>query len=90
MHGGAAKKMEPAQIAVVLASPFVAALVGVLLWWRMGQVEKEVARLRDTKQEMQVEIARMQGAVASMREMLTEVLHVALGRRGRPQPSDPL
>lgn len=82
--------MEPAQIAVVLASPFVAALVGVLLWWRMGQVEKEVARLRDTKQEMQVEIARMQGAVASMREMLTEVLHVALGRRGRPQPSDPL
>lgn len=73
--------MDPTQIAVMLASPLVVAVVGVLLWWRVGQMEKEIVRLRETKEAMALDVARMQGAIDSLRSLFTEVLQAALGRR---------
>lgn len=73
--------MEPGQVAVVLASPFVAAVVGVLLWWRVGQLEKRWDDNERFKQQVARDVAEMKGAVAALKELVSEVLHAALGRR---------
>lgn len=74
--------MDNAQsLAILLATPAGVAVVGALLWWRVGNVEKEVGKLRDDKQEVNHTVAKLQGAVNLMERLLTELVNSRAGRR---------
>lgn len=61
-------------VAVMLATPAGVAVVGALLWWRTGRVESEVLRLRDDRHKLGNDVARMQGTVETLGELVRTVL----------------
>lgn len=75
--------MDPVQIGLLLGTPTVTAVVGALLWWRMGRVETEVQRMRDDRHRLGNDVAVMQGAVEALKEVVVEAINAASSRRGK-------
>lgn len=72
--------MDNAQsLAILLATPAGVAVVGALLWWRVGNVEREVGKLREEKGNLISAVAELKGAVQLMERLFTEWL------RARPR-----
>jgi hypothetical protein len=65
------------QVAVDTILPQILAAGGVtaVLWWRMAQVEKEVLRLRDSRHELHTSVARVEGAVATLTDIVSRALN---------------
>lgn len=59
-----------------LLTPVGVAVVGALLWWRMSRVESEVLRLRDGRHEVNNAVARMEGAVNTLHDVVVGVLRI--------------
>lgn len=57
-----------------LLTPVGVAVVGALLWWRIGHVEKEVGKLRTDRHELGNDVAKMQGTVETLKEVVIDVL----------------
>ena len=55
-------------------------VLGVLMWWRIGRVEKEVMRLRDDRHAMANTVSSIEGAVDVLRGVTTEVLSTLIRR----------
>lgn len=68
-----------------LATPLGVIVVGVVLWFKVNTLEKEVTRLRDDRHELNSRVGEMTGAVETLRGIVTEVLavdkHVHVTRR---------
>lgn len=75
--------MEPVQIGLLLATPTAVAVVGALLWWRMGRVEREVHELRNDRVADGLSVAKMQGTVETLRDIVMQAIQVAASRRGK-------
>lgn len=74
--------MDNAQsLAILLATPAGVAVVGALLWWRVGNVEREVGKLREDKHTTNQTVAELKGSVEIMREVVTEFIGARGGRR---------
>lgn len=71
---------SPQTLALLLATPAGVAVVGALLWWRVGIVEKEVIQLRVAKGEDQKLIAELRGSVQLMERLVTELATSLLAR----------
>lgn len=74
---------NPQTLAVLLATPAGVAVVGALLWWRVGNVEREVVQLRVAKGEDQKIIAELRGSVQLMERLVTELATSLLARHRR-------
>lgn len=76
--------MDNAQsLAILLATPAGVAVVGALLWWRVGNVEREVTKLRDQKHEDASTIAALKGSVDLMERLVSDLVNNYLAPRSR-------
>lgn len=67
-------------LAILLATPAGVAVVGALLWWRVGSVEREVRDLRRERHDMSATVAELKGSVQLMESLVTDWFN-SLGRR---------
>ena len=74
--------MDNAQsLAILLATPAGVAVVGALLWWRVGNVEKEVTKLRSDRHELNGTVAELKGSVQVMTSLFTDWFNRRKGDR---------
>lgn len=71
---------SPQTLALLLATPAGVAVVGALLWWRVGNVEREVVSLREAKGQDQKIIAELRGSVQLMERLVTDLATSLLSR----------
>ncbi len=65
--------MDNAQsLAILLATPAGVAVVGALLWWRVGNVEREVLKSRTDRQELRGTVAELKGTVQTLTSLFTD------------------
>lgn len=74
--------MDNAQsLAILLATPAGVAVVGALLWWRVGNTEREVRELRTMRHDVNNSLAKLQGTVSSLENIVIQVL--SANRKGK-------
>jgi len=69
-----------------IVTPIGVVVVGVLLWWRMGRVEKELDRLQVARDELAERLGQIGVTVNLLREWTGELWRSA-GARGAVSPS---
>jgi len=75
--------MDNAQsLAILLATPAGVAVVGALLWWRVGNVEREVKTLRADRHETNSTVMELKGSVQLMERLVTDWLANRSRRKG--------
>lgn len=75
--------MDNAQsLAILLATPAGVAVVGALLWWRVGNVEREVSKLRDVKHELNNAVAELKGGVHMLEKLVMDTISNRPRRKG--------
>lgn len=69
-------------LAILLATPAGVAVVGALLWWRVGSVEREVRDLRRERHDMNATVSELKGSVQLMESLVTDWFGAPVRRKG--------